>query len=156
MLFQRFVDIEHGVLWLIEAGQQLVHHDQQLEGIILIGKAFDKRLGIDLLILSADIILPPLGNQRGGRFIHLGVAFPTVGWAHHHCRLEQPHLIEVFFIEHRRGLAVASQLALEPLVDVGGKVIGDIECDQLDTIFRAVDLTLAGEFAFQIGLLLLA
>ncbi|MNJ38869.1 hypothetical protein D3C77_337270 [compost metagenome] len=66
VLFEWLVDIEYGVLWLIEAGQQLVHHDQQPEGVILIGKTLDKRLGIHLLILSADILLPPLGNQRCG------------------------------------------------------------------------------------------
>ena len=118
VLFEWLVDIEHCVLWFIEAGQQLVHHDQQLEGIILIGKTLDKRLGIHLLILSADILLPPLSDQRCGRFIDLGVAFPAVGRTHHHRRLEQPRLVEVLFIEHRRCLAIAGQLALEPLDNV--------------------------------------
>ena len=67
-----FVDVEHCIAWFIKAGQQLIHHDQQVGGTV------HTKVGNDLLLvvlrvrtMGSHILLPPLLHFRHGVCVHV-------------------------------------------------------------------------------------
>ena len=77
---QWFVDVQHGVARLIEAREQLVHHDQQVRPVVG-AEVADNLLLVSLGVQAARQhgLLPPLLNLGQGVLVDLGIAFPRVG-----------------------------------------------------------------------------
>ncbi len=156
VLFQRLVDVEHRVARLVETGEQLVHHDQQIRRTFR-AEILD-HLAFVAFRIHAHVILPPLLHLRHGGLIHILVPFAGVGRRHHHHRAHQPGRQQMLLIADRRQLAVRRHLPLQPhlqRLDVVVEMRGDVPGDQLDAVVGTVGRAFLRILFLQVRLLLL-
>ena len=157
---QRLVDVEHGVARLVEAGEQLVDHDQQVRPAV----ACRSRRPPASRRSSASapfqhVLLPPLLHLGQRVFVDLGVAFARVGRRDHDGAGHQAGVVQRLLVADGVELAVGGDWPFRPrskLLDVLAEVRGDIPGDQLDAVGGAVDRALLGELLLQVGALRVA
>ncbi|MNY08287.1 hypothetical protein D3C86_1411320 [compost metagenome] len=78
---ERLVDVQHRIARLVEAGEQLVHHDEQIG--VAIGAEVEKGLFLVRFRIGAmrcHRLLPPPLHFRQRFFVDVRVALARVGW----------------------------------------------------------------------------
>ena len=155
MLLEPLVDVENSVAWLIKSREQLVHDDQDV-GFSL-GAEVINSLAFVVFRIAAHIVLPPLLHLRQFGFVHIGVAFPGVGWRNYHGAGDKPGGVQRLFVAHGREFAVGGELPFQAKVEVEEvrlEVNRNVPGDQVNPVGRTIDRALFPIFCLQITLLL--
>ena len=149
-------EVEHGVPWCIEAGQQLVHHDDDLGRIGMLEGADDLAVVLLLPTILRHHPLPEGLDLILRRLVDVLLALAVVGTGDQHFARHHVEFAEEPFVEEGRRLVLGDELGLVGrALPVVPKVIAHIPGDPHDLLFRFVQLIARGKLPLQVVLLLI-
>ena len=159
VILERLVDVEHGVARLVEADQQFIDHDQQVDAIGAV-EVFDDFAVVGFFAAEAF-------HDSGPEALHFGqvvafdvfVAFTRIGGGDDHFAGQQAAFVQVFLVAQGHGFVGGGKLGLEAeafVLEVAGKMLGQVVGDLHDAPVGVADHIFAAHLALQVGLLLVA
>lgn len=154
VVFQRFVDVEYGVVWFVEVGEQFVDYDQQVWCVVVVEVMqylFFIVFGVEVQI--DDVLFLLFLYFWYCVFIDFVVVFVCVWWGDYYCVGYQVGVVQGLFVVDCIVFVVGSDLVFQfqiQLFDVFVEVGGDVLGDQFDVVGCVVDGMFVGEFFFEV------
>ena len=150
--------IQHGVAWRVEAGQKLVHHDQNFRLVAVLERIDDGFVVVLLRAVALHHALPERHDRISGFLgVDLVKALAFVGRRDDHLASDCTQLVQKRLVAQRGRLVGRHQLRLKAgTLPVLAVMLADVEGAHVDHLLGLVQHLGTGVFLFQVGLLLVS
>ena len=148
--------VEHGVARRVEAGEQLVHDDDDLRLLGLLEGADELAVVLLLAAVLRHHLLPEGLDRVGGLFVDVGLALAFVRPRDEHLAADRAELVEEALVEQGRGLVLGDELGLAGgMTPIVAEVLAHVPGDAHHLLLGPVQLVARRELSLQVPLLLL-